>query len=121
MSFAAEDRNNMKYLFTIASLSIFGIGCSTTDDIEEAQAQADSVIAMDSPTAEVARAAMAHPNCSCGTERWGRFDQAGQSNTQTRRKMLEATALIGPASKQIALGHGYDESMPTFHSPGLTG
>ena len=66
-------------------------------------------------------AAMAHPSCTYGVERWGRFDQAGQSNTQTPSKMLEAAAFIGPRSKSITLGHGYDEAMPMFRSPGLVG
>lgn len=114
----------MKNVLMMASLGIFGIGCSATElpvDIEETQAQARGVTAMDSPTVDEARAAMAHPNCTSGIQRWGRFDQAGQSNTQNHRKMLEAAAFIRPSSKSIALGHSYDEDMPTFRSPGLTG
>src|ERR1044071_781747 len=114
----------MKNVLMMASLGIFVIGCSATElpvDIEETQAQARGVTAMDSPTIDEARAAMAHPSCTSGIERWGRVDQAGQSNTQNHRKMLEAAALIRPSSKSIALGHSYDEDMPTFHSPGLSG
>ena len=124
MSVAAGNRNKMKYVFMMASLGIFGIGCSAAEppmDIEETQAQVRALTAMDSPTVDEARAAMAHPSCAYGIQRWGRFDQAGQSNTQNSRKLLEAAAFIRSSSKSIALGHSYDEDMPTFHSPGLSG
>jgi kynurenine formamidase len=114
----------MKYVFTMTSLGIFGLGCSATEapvEIEGRQAQARPIAAMDSPSVDEARAVMAHPDCTYGVQRWGRFDQAGQSNTQNRRKMLEAAAFIGSSSKSITLGHAYDEDMPTFPSPALAG
>lgn len=114
----------MKHVFMWVSPCILGIGCSATEPpvgIEDAQAQARSDVAMDPSTVDEARAAMAHPNCTFGVERWGRFDQAGQSNTQNPRKLLEATVFIRPESRTITLGHSYDEAMPAFRSPGLTG
>src|SRR5882762_9605920 len=112
----------MKYLFMTASLGILGIGCDATEppmELEETQAQAAT--AMRPPTVDEARAAMAHPGCTYGVQRWGRFDQAGQSNTQNHRKMQEAASFIRSSSKSMTLGHGYDEDMPTFHLPGLSG
>lgn len=114
----------MKRVFMMASLGILGVGCSAAeprDELEGAGAQATSAIAVDPPTVDEMAAAIAHPGCTYGVERWGRFDQAGQSNTQTSSKMAEAAAFIRPGSKSIPLGHGYDEDMPTFRSPGLVG
>src|ERR1044071_289771 len=89
--------NKMKHVFMLASLGMFGIGCSAAEPRDEREAaQAQAIV-------EEPGAAMAHPSCTYGVERWGRFDQAGQSNTQTPGKMLEAAAFIRPSSKSISL------------------
>ena len=44
---------------------------------------------------------------------WGAGDQAGNSNTQTAAKVLEAKALI-KTGKKYALGHVYEAGMPLF-------
>lgn len=114
----------MKYVVMMACLGSFDVACSAAElpgEPEETQVQAASATPAGSPTLDEARAVMAHPDCSYGVQRWGRFDQAGQSNTQDRRKLLEAAAFLRSASQSIALGHAYDEDMPTFRSPGLSG
>jgi kynurenine formamidase len=77
--------------------------------------------ALDVPTADDARAAMANPTCSYGPARWGAADQAGQSNTQTPDKLLEAAGFIRPGSRTISLGHTFHEGMPEFPFPTLVG
>lgn len=44
---------------------------------------------------------------------WGELDQAGNTNTQTAKKVLEATKLIKKGNKYL-LGHTYESTMPTF-------
>ena len=44
---------------------------------------------------------------------WGPFDEAGASNTQTAKKVLEATKLI-KTGKKYSLGHEYHLGMPLF-------
>jgi kynurenine formamidase len=51
-------------------------------------------------------------------ERWGPGDEAGASNTQTPRKVLEAVELIRHG-KVYRLGHEYNATMPQF--PGRHG
>src|SRR5262249_51374961 len=68
------------------------MGCQGTGpatESEEVTAQARAAVSDGSPTAADLRAALANPTCSYGVARWGAFDQAGQSNTQTPDKMLE--------------------------------
>jgi kynurenine formamidase len=44
---------------------------------------------------------------------WGKLDEAGNTNTQTSKKLLEATKLIRKGKKYM-LGHDYEMGMPSF-------
>jgi kynurenine formamidase len=44
---------------------------------------------------------------------WGPFDEAGNSNTQNSKKLLEATKLVKKGKKYM-LGHVYEMGMPAF-------
>lgn len=111
----------------VTGLTVTLAGCNGAAPVTEAPisegpaTESRSALSEGSPTAADLRAAMAHPTCAVGAARWGAFDQAGQSNTQTPDKMLDASGFIRPGSRQITLGHGYDDAMPTFHFPTLTG
>jgi kynurenine formamidase len=48
-----------------------------------------------------------------GPARWGPADEAGNSNTQTPEKVLQAVKLI-KTGKKYRLGHEYHRDMPTF-------
>src|SRR5262245_37355287 len=66
------------------------------------------------------RAEAVNEACTFGADRWGPEDQAGQSNTQTPEKALEARKLIH-TGRSWSLGHQMREGMPTFPFPGLVG
>ncbi len=48
-----------------------------------------------------------------GPSRWGAGDEAGNTNTQTPEKVLEAAKLIRKGKKYL-LGHVYEPTMPLF-------
>jgi len=71
------------------------------------------------PQEEVATSPV-QTSCSYGVARWGAFDEAGQSNTQTAAKAQEAAKLI-KTGQRWRLTHEYLHEMPEFPFPGLLG